>query len=111
MFLACTAGHPVTPSDQVDQVWHLHLLYTRSYWDEFCRKALRQDLHHGPTVGGTEAREQYTDWYGKTLEAYAKTFGTAAPAAYWPDPAQRMAETEFVRVNTHRNWVVPKWWR
>lgn len=31
IFLAVVAEHPVTPSDQVDQVWHLHLLYTRSY--------------------------------------------------------------------------------
>ncbi len=30
VFLALVAGHPVTPSDQVDQVWHLHLTYTRS---------------------------------------------------------------------------------
>jgi hypothetical protein len=28
VFLAMTAGHEVTPSDQVDQVWHLHLTYT-----------------------------------------------------------------------------------
>jgi hypothetical protein len=30
-FLAVTAGHPVTPSDAVDQAWHLHLTYTRDY--------------------------------------------------------------------------------
>ena len=36
MFMLCVADHPVTPSDQVDQVWHLHLIYTRSYWDDFC---------------------------------------------------------------------------
>ena len=35
-FLAVVANHPVTPSDQVDQVWHLHLTYTKSYWDQFC---------------------------------------------------------------------------
>jgi hypothetical protein len=28
-FLAVAAGHPVSPSDAVDQAWHLHLLYTR----------------------------------------------------------------------------------
>ena len=28
MFLSCTAKHRVCPSDEVDQVWHLHLLYT-----------------------------------------------------------------------------------
>lgn len=25
-FLAVVAGHPVTPSEQVDRVWHMHLL-------------------------------------------------------------------------------------
>ena len=29
MFLMTIANHPLTPSDQVDQVWHLHLLYTQ----------------------------------------------------------------------------------
>ncbi|MEJ7660653.1 MAG: hypothetical protein WKG07_14075 [Hymenobacter sp.] len=31
VYLAATCGHPVTPSDEVDQAWHLHLVYTRSY--------------------------------------------------------------------------------
>ena len=31
-FLCVAAGHPCTPSEQVDQAWHLHLIYTRSYW-------------------------------------------------------------------------------
>ena len=26
--LAVSAGHAVTPSEQVDQAWHLHLLYS-----------------------------------------------------------------------------------
>ncbi|MEK6230809.1 MAG: hypothetical protein N2A42_03075 [Luteolibacter sp.] len=26
--LAMLAGHPVTPSEEVDQAWHLHLVYT-----------------------------------------------------------------------------------
>ena len=25
VYLAMVAGHPVTPSEQVDQAWHLHL--------------------------------------------------------------------------------------
>ncbi len=35
-FLAVTAGHDVTPSDAVDQAWHLHLTYSRDYWQRFC---------------------------------------------------------------------------
>ena len=45
-FLAIVSGHPVTPSDQVDQAWHLHLLYTRCYWDDFCGEILGKPLHH-----------------------------------------------------------------
>ncbi len=33
LYLAVVAGHQVSPSDDVDQVWHLHLLYTESYWN------------------------------------------------------------------------------
>ncbi len=40
LYLAKSAGHPVTPSDQVDQAWHLHLCYTRSYWNELCANVL-----------------------------------------------------------------------
>lgn len=34
-YLAMTAGHEVTPSDAVDQAWHLHLTYSRDYWEVF----------------------------------------------------------------------------
>ena len=30
VFLAVVAGHMVAPSEQIDQVWHLHLTYTTS---------------------------------------------------------------------------------
>ena len=39
-------------SEQVDAAWHLHLTYTRSYWDRFCKETLGQPLHHDPTRGG-----------------------------------------------------------
>jgi hypothetical protein len=44
LFLAMEAGHPVTPSDEVDQAWHLHLVYTESYWNELCRDILPRPL-------------------------------------------------------------------
>src|SRR4051794_29247128 len=40
VYLAATAGHPVTPSKMVDEAWHLHLTYTRGYWDELCGRVL-----------------------------------------------------------------------
>src|SRR5262245_60127571 len=49
VFLAVAAEHPVSPSDTVDQVWHLHLTYTKNYWKDFCKETLGQPLHHSPT--------------------------------------------------------------
>ena len=47
MFLAVVAGHTVSPSVEVDQAWHLHLVYMQSYWREFCGEVLQQPVHHG----------------------------------------------------------------
>src|SRR5262249_53425899 len=52
LYLAARARHPVTPSDTVDQAWHLHLIYTRQYWEELCGKILGLELHHEPSAGG-----------------------------------------------------------
>ena len=109
VYLVATAdGAARTPSDHVDQVWHLHLLYTRSYWDDLCGRLLGFPLHHGPTKGGNAERVRFYDQYSDTLEAYAKTFGHAPPPALWPPPEVRLTETDFVRVNTHRAWTIPK---
>ena len=108
-FLAVAAGHPVTPSDQVDQAWHLHLLYTRSYWNRFCKEALGKPLHHGPTKGGGEEREKFNEWYGETLESYRRFFGEDPPDDIWPKPKIRFgADIHYQRVNTRRFWIVRK---
>jgi hypothetical protein len=52
-FLAVAAGHPVTPSEDVDQAWHLHLCYTESYWTHFCREVLGRQLHQRADQGGS----------------------------------------------------------
>ena len=78
LVLAMTAGHPVTPSVQVDQVWHLHMIYTESYWHGLCRDVLGRDLHHGPTKGGVEEGAKFTDWYERTLASYRRVFHAAS---------------------------------
>ena len=65
--LAMRSGHRVTPSEFVDQAWHLHLTYTKSYWQRFCPEALEGSLHHEPTKGGQAEGEKFRDWYSETL--------------------------------------------
>ncbi len=109
VFLMMEAGHPVTPSDEVDQAWHLHMVYTRSYWDEMCGELLGRPLHHGPTKGGAAEGAKFEDWYARTLASYERLFGERPPAEIWPDARTRFGRApQFSRVNTSENWVVPK---
>lgn len=108
MFLMCLSNRPLTPSDQIDQVWHLHLIYTHSYWDEFCGSVLNRKIHHGPTKGGKQEKEKYTDWYGQTKELYREVFAINPPADIWPDNKLRFSDINFQRINLNRNWIIPK---
>jgi hypothetical protein len=98
-FLARHTGHPVTPSDEVDQVWHLHLLYSQHYWETLCRDTLEMPLHHGPTRGGAAEGRKYHSWYDSTLACYRRYFGEP-PQDLWPAARERFdARHDFVRVN------------
>ena len=108
-YLAVQAGHPVTPSEEVDQAWHLHMVYTRSYWTKFCGDVLQRPLHHEPTQGGASEGAKFHDWYSRTLESYEREFGHAPPKDIWPDVKQRFAtagQQRWVDLTTH--WILPK---
>lgn len=83
MFLAVAAGHPVTPSKTVDEVWHLHLIYSRSYWEEFCVKVLDRIIHHDPGNGNEGEQSLYNNQYHQTLDSYVRLFGEQPPMAIW----------------------------
>src|SRR5262245_14786340 len=58
-FLAVAAGHPVSPSEDVDQAWHLHLTYSENYWKVFCPEILGKPLHHQPSRGGAAEKTKF----------------------------------------------------
>lgn len=105
LYLAVCAGHPVTPSREVDEVWHLHLCYTRSYWDELCGKVLGKPLHHGPTEGGAKEEAKFGDWYAKTLMSYRQIFREEPPADIWPPASARFRSRPASDAD---HWKVPK---
>ncbi|MEM6777641.1 MAG: TIGR04222 domain-containing membrane protein [Planctomycetota bacterium] len=107
--LAMISGHPVTPSEHVDQVWHLHMTYTRSYWERFCDATLGGPLHHDPTAGGQKEGEKFRDWYSETLASYQRVFGKEPPQDIWPTPRERFRHAGDQRwINSARYWVIPK---
>jgi len=108
LFLAATTGREMTPSDAVDQAWHLHLAYSRHYWGVLCGEILHRPLHHGPTAGGADERQRYDTQYRDTLAAYAAAFGHRPPVSIWPAAAERFGPHRFERVDRSRQWVVPR---
>ena len=109
-FLAATSDdEQMTPSDAVDQAWHLHLSYTRDYWGRFCPEILGLSLHHGPTAGGEVERSRFFDQYARTLFRYEQVFGAVPPADIWPDAARRLIEDPRARrVHPREGVVVPR---
>lgn len=84
LYLAATSARDATPSRAVDKAWHLHLTYSRHYWDEMCGSMLGQALHHRPGTGGAVESEHYRRQYEDTLALYEATFGTPPPPSIWP---------------------------
>lgn len=72
----------VTPSKRIDEVWHLHLQYTKSYWKDMC-SILGREIHHNPGDGNEVAEAKFRDVYKETLDAYETEFGYPAPSSVW----------------------------
>jgi hypothetical protein len=107
LYLAARVREPMTPSVAVDQAWHLHLSYTRHYWDVLCGQILEQPLHHDPTEGGPAEFDRFHHQYERTLAAYTAVFGSEPPPAIWPDADARFA-SQMCAVDRTRTWLVPK---
>lgn len=108
MYLVCIAERPLTPSDEVDQVWHLHLLYTDSYWNQFCKNVLGREIHHGPTKGGQQEAQKFVEWYEATKHLYRAFFKMEPPPDLWPSAEARFRPMQFQRVPLHKFWLIPK---
>ncbi|MDX2064371.1 MAG: hypothetical protein SFX74_01380 [Fimbriimonadaceae bacterium] len=91
VFLCMEAGEVCTPSVAVDEAWHLHLTYTRSYWDDMCGTILDRPLHHDPSAGGNQQAEYFWDRYEQTKRNYTRFFGETPPADIWPSATERFA--------------------
>ena len=85
VYLAATGARPVTPSLIVDECWHLHLTYTRSYWERLCGQVLSRPIHHDPGRGGADEDARFSGQYARTLDVYREVFDESPPLDIWPD--------------------------
>jgi hypothetical protein len=106
IFLAMVADHIVSPSAAVDRVWHQHLLFTHSYWDDLCGKVLHKPLHHTLGFGGKEEAIKNYHLYEQTLKTYQKYFGNP-PDDIWDAPPMRSKYPSYQWIDRNRYWIIP----
>ena len=108
LYLCCVDYGEVTPSDAVDQAWHLHLTYTKSYWIDLCGDTLKRQVHHNPTQGGKSEDKRYSNDYDIVHESYIKEFGHPPPSDIWPSNKDRFTNINFKRINLSNYWLIKK---
>ena len=109
LYLAAISSHEVTPSEAVDAAWHLHLVYTQSYWDDLCAGILNRPLHHVPSEGGNKQLAYYKERYASTLSVYEQEFGELPPTDIWPSVGRRFHNAGQTRsVDATRYWIIRK---
>lgn len=107
IYLLCVSGELLSPSSDVDKAWHLHLTYTRDYWQRFCGETLGREIHHQPASGLAETEWQFRQAYARTLMLLTKEFGENPPGAVWPVTDFGTATPPTV-INSSRYFAVPK---
>jgi hypothetical protein len=102
-------GQLIVPSNTVDEVWHLHLTYTRSYWTGMCRDLLGFSLHHNANEGGKQSDINHVGAYEFTKAKYEEEFGEKPKPMYWEPTEYRFSpKPSFIKVKPHDSLIINK---
>lgn len=82
IYLTQVSPQQATPSQAVDAAWHMHLTFTRDYWENLCPNILGKPLHHQPCAG-EEEMPRYRDQFAASKALYEAEFGAEPPADIW----------------------------
>lgn len=103
VYLCCILPNGASPSETVDKVWHMHLIYTQSYWEDFCPNILKRKLHHHPSKGGSKENSKHRNWFSDTLKSYQEIFQQEAPTDIWYEKEK----TERKKIWLKRLRIIP----
>ena len=84
----------ISPSEQVDQVWHLHMTYTEHYRMS-CLAVLGKMFFHSPSGGGSNEQNRHIQMYEQTLSFYQALFLEVPPMDVWQTPVDRFNMVNF----------------
>ena len=75
----CAKYDDNTPTVDVDEVWHAHILFTRQYADD-CRAVFGTFLHHDPGTGDPGDEAKFRKVFQRTKDRIVAEFG---PLGAW----------------------------
>eukprot|EP00435_Cladocopium_sp_Y103_P037886 s1290_g10.t1 len=78
---SCDGGAKLSPSWEVDQVWHALLLFPQIYY-HLCMRLTADIICHDPRSFDKNQAGRYLF----TFKKYAKLFGKGPPSQFWPLP-------------------------
>lgn len=77
-----TRPNRLVPPPDIEAVWRLHVLSTRSY-TAMCTRIWNKYLHYDPPLNGADASVRRD--YIETVEWYKQVYHAAPPAGIWPE--------------------------
>ncbi len=107
IFLCAVLPNDVSPSKLVDITWHLHLTYTKSYWDDLCSDLLNKKIHHSPSQGNSKETKELSKSFEYTLEMYKHYFGQNPPDDIWNN-LKRKEKIQLKSIDTSIYWIFKK---
>eukprot|EP00347_Sterkiella_histriomuscorum_P000096 403377199 len=83
LMLASVSLKQVTPSEQVDYVWHMHQSFCTKQYREDCFQVFGRLLKHCPTMGTQQDLKRFDDQYTQTLQYYKDFFEIQPDPLVW----------------------------
>jgi uncharacterized membrane protein YgcG len=83
VYLGVVSNFHVTPSKDIDVVWHEHLLFSKAY-REFCSTVIEYTFdHHPELIPMADETGRFSAQYIDTLDLYKTEFGVNPPEVIW----------------------------
>ena len=107
IFLVMVSEQKLAPATVIDRVWHHHILYTRSYWNDFCGQLLKRQIHHTPGRGCEADMQTYYVQCERAIALYKTYFGTP-PTDIWNTPQFTVEHPDYQWIDRKSHWLIPK---
>lgn len=99
-----------SPTDPIDQLWHIHILYTENYYD-YCMKKFGKFIHHSPDMSLDQKARQAR--IRKTIKIYSQLYPSILYPEIWNINTELINlnkcsdQLETIKIKIEYTWAIP----